>query len=108
MAIDFLADLDVFFDADVFGEAIAYVVADGRPIAPEPVAIRLHGDATEGFGRGNIVQETNNFLLRDDQVGEPQPGEQLTLIKTGLRFNVSGAATRSDDGAYWHTPVTPA
>lgn len=107
MAIDFLADLDVFFDPDVFGEAIAYtspgalaptdaVIIDDRTIVALPM-----GD-TQVLADSHIVH-----FPRTSTNPVPVQGGQILIVRTGEHFVIMAEPRPSRDGAVYACEVEP-
>ena len=84
--------MDATFAA--FGIEAVYTPVGGEPFPVRVIARRP--DAIVGFGETRIHAETASFEVRASEVGNPRPGDQLTV--GGETFVVQGEPERRDPG----------
>jgi hypothetical protein len=98
----FAGAVDATFAA--FGTDATYTPAGGEPIPVRVIASRP--DTIVGFGETRIHVETATFEVRESEVANPRPGDQLTI--GGVTFVVQGEPERRDpDRLVWTLDVAP-
>jgi hypothetical protein len=95
--------LDATFAA--FGIDATYTPADGEPVSVRVIARRP--DTLLGFGETRIHAETATFEVRPSEVGNPRPGDTLTV--GGETFVIQREPERRDpDRLVWSLAARPA
>jgi hypothetical protein len=88
-----------------FGIDAVYTPAGGEPVSVRVIAKRP--DTIVGSGETRIHTETAIFELRASEIGNPRPGDQLTVA--GDTFVVQGEPERRDpDRLVWSLDTRPA
>jgi hypothetical protein len=88
-----------------FGTNAVYTPGGGDPIQVRVIARRP--DTIVGFGDTRIYAETATFEVRASEVGNPRPGDRLTL--GGDTFVVQGEPEHRDpDRLVWSLNMRPA
>jgi hypothetical protein len=103
MAIDFEADMSVFFSADEFGLSASYEPTPGTPVACV-VLVDARDDTTE-IGGARFVAGQRIVSVRKSQLADPAKGGIFAVTRRGGgvdRYVVTAKPKTEDpDGLVW-------